>query len=350
MQRAIQLAQQGHGKVSPNPLVGAVLVHEGRVIGAGWHDAYGGVHAEVACLQNVQATDRPFIRESTLYVSLEPCAHQGRQPPCARRIIEEEIPRVVVAIEDPFPEVGGRGIAMLRQAGIEVTVGLCATEARWLCRRFLTVQEKKRPYIVLKWAESQDCFMAPVDGSRQQLSNHFSQTLVHRWRSEESAIMVGTHTALADNPQLNVRLWDGPQPLRIALDRKLRIPAGFHLLNAGQPTWIINERKESNEGNLHFLKLPFDEQLLPTLLERLLQAGKNSLLVEGGPTLLQSFLDAGLWDEARVFQTNFNMGKGLHSPALPHASCALSTSIAQDTLQLFLSGKSIAPYPSGAAF
>ncbi|MBS1615326.1 MAG: bifunctional diaminohydroxyphosphoribosylaminopyrimidine deaminase/5-amino-6-(5-phosphoribosylamino)uracil reductase RibD [Bacteroidetes bacterium] len=349
MQRALLLAQRGGGWVSPNPKVGAVLVHEGRIIGEGWHQAYGGVHAEVACLQNVLDADRPLIRESTLYVSLEPCAHQGKQPPCAHRIIEEGIPRVVLALEDPFPQVQGRGIALLQAAGVEVTTGVCHQEARWLCRNFLSAQEMQRPYIILKWAESQDGFIAPADGSRRQLSNHFSQTLVHRWRSEESAIMVGFRTALADNPRLNVRLWEGPQPLRIVLDKKLRIPKDFHLLNDEQPTWIVHEGRDYEAGNIRFLSLPFNGHLLPALLQKLLQAGKNSLLVEGGAALLKSFIAAGFWDEARVFQTKHVFGEGLQRPLLPESTCCMTTTIGNDCLRLFQPRQAFALFPDGAA-
>jgi diaminohydroxyphosphoribosylaminopyrimidine deaminase/5-amino-6-(5-phosphoribosylamino)uracil reductase len=185
MRRAIELAIRGAGYASPNPMVGAVLVHNGRMIGEGFHAAYGDVHAEVACLQNVAAADRHFIRESTMYVTLEPCAHQGKQPPCARRLVQEGIPRVVIAVADPFPEVNGKGTTILREAGIEVEVGCCHDEARRMCRRFLSVHECGRPYIILKWAQSADGYFAPADGSRYQLSNTFSQALVHKWRTEE---------------------------------------------------------------------------------------------------------------------------------------------------------------------
>lgn len=348
MRRAIQLALRGSGRVSPNPLVGAVLVHEGRIIGEGWHAAYGDIHAEVACLQNVAETDKALIPQSTMYVTLEPCAHQGRQPPCAQRIVAEGIPRVVVAVQDPFPEVSGKGIAILEAAGIEVKTGICGQEARWMCRRFLAAQELRRPYVVLKWAESAEGFFAPADGSRHQLSNHFSQTLVHRWRAEESAIMVGHRTALADNPRLTARAWQGPQPLRIALDRQLSLPQTHHLLDGSTETWIINEHHNATKGLTVFAQLPFDENLLPALLQRLLAAGRNSLFVEGGAALLQSFINEKLWDEARVFRTSQILGNGLRAPVLTETFRALQVPVADDELHLYQPAGTNMPYAKGA--
>lgn len=350
MKHAIQLAYRGGGRVSPNPLVGAVLVHEGYIIGEGWHHTHGDVHAEVACLQSVAEEDKPLIAQSTMYVTLEPCAHQGKQPPCADRLVTEKIPRVVIAVEDPFPAVSGKGIAILKAAGIDVVTGICEAEARWMCRRFLAVQELRRPYVVLKWAQSGDGFFAPADGSRHQLSNHFSQTLVHRWRTEEAAIMVGYRTAMADNPRLDARAWQGPQPLRIALDRQLSLPKTNHLLDGSLPTWILNEQKDAAEGKLQFMRLPFDEDLLPALLQRLLDAGKNSLLVEGGTALLQSFIEQRLWDEARIFLTPTALGDGLPAPRLKAAIRKWRTPIGDDELQLFQPGDALVPYVAGGIF
>jgi diaminohydroxyphosphoribosylaminopyrimidine deaminase/5-amino-6-(5-phosphoribosylamino)uracil reductase len=350
MQRAIQLAHRGSGRVAPNPLVGAVLVHEGRIIGEGWHHTYGDVHAEVACLQSVAEADKPLIPQSTMYVTLEPCAHQGKQPPCAHRLVQEGIPCVVIAARDPFPQVSGKGIAVLKAAGVHVETGVCEPEARWLCRRFLAAEELHRPYIILKWAASADGFFAPADGSRLQLSNHFSQVLVHRWRAEESAILVGYRTALADNPQLNVRAWQGPQPLRLVLDMHLSLPQTHHLLDGSAPTWIINEEKSRTEGPTSFLKVAFDEMLLPSLLQRLLEAGKTSLFVEGGAALMQRFIDEGLWDEARVFITPKSLGNGLRAPLLKRAHCISKVPVSDDELYLFQPAGTNVPFVSGAWF
>jgi diaminohydroxyphosphoribosylaminopyrimidine deaminase/5-amino-6-(5-phosphoribosylamino)uracil reductase len=346
MRRAIGLAARGCGNVSPNPMVGAVLVHQGRIIGEGWHAQYGDVHAEVACLAQVMDADKKLIPESTMYVTLEPCAHQGRQPPCARRLVAEGIQRVVIAVEDPFPQVSGKGIAILRDAGIEVETGVCREEARWMCRRFLQVQEGGRPYVILKWAQSADGYLAPADGSRYQLSNQFSQTLVHKWRTEESAILVGYNTALADDPQLTARAWNGPQPLRVALDRNLWLPLSHFLLDETTPTWIVNEHEE-RDGITRRLRLPFDDQLLPALLRRLADAGKNSLFVEGGAKLLASFVAAGLWDEARVFATPVQLGEGISAPSLKAGKPVLSTVVGDDMLHIFQPGDSRCTYIPG---
>ncbi len=348
MERALLLAQRGSGHVSPNPLVGAVLVHDGRIIGEGWHAAWGQKHAEVVCFESVAPADKSLIPESTLYVTLEPCAHQGKQPPCAHRIVQEGVRRVIVAMEDPYPQVQGRGIGILREAGVEVETGVCEAEARWLCRRFLAAQEGKRPYVILKWAETRDGFFAPADRSRMQLSNAFSQTLAHQWRSRESAILVGYRTALADNPQLNPRAWQGPAPLRIALDRNLHLPLTHHLLDGSTPTWIINEQHESNEGAVRFVRLAFDENLLPALLALLLPEGRHSLFVEGGATVHQHFIDAGLWDEARLFRTPQMLGTGLPAPQLREAVCRFTTDLSGDELSIFQPANSSFIYPKNA--
>lgn len=350
MRRAIELAAKGSGHVIPNPMVGAVLVHNGRIIGEGWHAVYGDIHAEVACLENVAEEDKHLIPESTIYVTLEPCAHQGRQPPCAHRLVREGIRKVVIAVEDPFPQVSGKGIAILKDTGIEVEVGLCNKEGRWLCRRFLSMHEQRRPYVVLKWAQSLDGYIAPKDRIRTQLSSAFSQTIVHKWRTQESAIMVGYNTALADNPQLTARNWQGAHPLRIVLDRGLRLPQTFHLFDGSVDTWIINEVDNTTDGKTSRINIPFDDALLPELLRRLAEAGKISLFVEGGAQLLKSFLAAGLWDEARVFVTPKMLGSGIAAPLLSDADLVLKTSISEDTLCLYQPSDSCYPYAVGAIF
>lgn len=348
MRRAIELAMRGAGRVAPNPMVGAVLVHDGRIISEGWHVAYGDLHAETACLQNVTAGNKVLIPHSTMYVTLEPCAHQGKQPPCAHKLVQEGIRRVVVAIEDPFPAVSGKGIAVMRCAGIDVSVGCCADEARWMNRRFLQIQAVSRPYIILKWARSVDGYIAPADSSRQQLSNHFSQALNHKWRTEESAILVGYNTALADNPRLTSRAWSGPQPLRIFLDRTLKLPSSHHLLDGSVPTWVVNEREEGI-GAVQRIRILFNESMLTVLMQRLIANNKTSLIVEGGAKLLNNFIAAGWWDEARVFQTPIMLGAGIVAPGIINAKMAYKTAAGNDVLCLYQPANSAFVYPIGTA-
>jgi diaminohydroxyphosphoribosylaminopyrimidine deaminase/5-amino-6-(5-phosphoribosylamino)uracil reductase len=348
MHRAIELAAQGSGYVSPNPMVGAVLVCNDRIIGEGWHAIYGDVHAEVACLESVLEEDRHLIPESTMYVTLEPCAHQGRQPPCAHRLVREGIRKVVIAVKDPFPQVSGKGIGILKEAGVEVELGVCNSEGRWMCRRFLSMHEQQRPYVILKWAQSCDGYLAPKDKSRLQLSNAFSQTLVHKWRTEESAIMVGYNTALADNPHLTARNWKGKQPLRIVLDRNLQLPVAHHLFDRSVETWVINEMESAPDDQVCRIKIPFNANLIPELLQKLSEAGRTSLFVEGGAHLLDSIISAGFWDEARVFTAPEALGSGIAAPALVNANPNFRTSIGNDELRLYRPLVSLYPYTPGA--
>lgn len=346
MLRAIDLAQLGKGRVSPNPLVGAVLVHEGRIIGEGFHAACGDVHAEVAALNSVSEQNKILIPDATLYVTLEPCAHQGKQPPCAHRILQEGIKEVIVATQDPFKEVQGRGIKILRDGGVEVELGILENGARWMARRFLTTQTLNRPYIILKWAESAEGFFAPLREERKQLSNRFSMELVHQWRAEESSILVGYKTALIDNPKLTNRSGKGLHPLRIVLDRTLALPLSHYLLDDERPTWILNTAKEE-AGLKHFKKMAFDDSLLPTLLQDLKAAGKNSLIVEGGAQLLQAFINFNLWDEARIFRTAVSLDSGIASPRLSSAQLVFQTAIDTDNLSVFQHRNCAFPYVDG---
>lgn len=347
MLRALDLAQIGKGRVSPNPMVGAVLVHQGRIIGEGFHAAYGEVHAEVAAIDSVAKCDQHLIPDATLFVTLEPCAHQGKQPPCAQRIVQEGIKTVIVATLDPYTKVQGKGIQILRDAGIEVTLGILENKARWMARRFLTTQTLDRPYIILKWAESAESFFAPLAEERKQLSNHFSMELVQQWRAEEAAILVGYKTALIDNPKLTNRSGKGLQPLRVVLDRRMSLPNSHHLLQDEHPTWILNSELENEMGTKHFRKMDFDKSLLPSLLHDLKMAGKNSLIVEGGAQLLQAFIDVNLWDEARVFRTSISLEKGLESPTLSSAQLLFQTEIDTDCLNIFQNRNSAFPYSDG---
>ncbi len=318
MLRCLQLAAQAKGMVAPNPLVGCVIVHENRVIGEGYHHRYGGPHAEVEAINRVE--NRELLRQATLYVNLEPCAHYGKTPPCADLILETGIPEVVVACADPFEAVNGKGIARLREAGVKVHTGVLEREARFLNRRFFTFHEKKRPYILLKWAQTADGF---IDRKRTSeipvqypISGLQSRELTHRWRTQESAILVGTRTVLHDNPQLTARLYSGPQPLRIAFDRKLEIPESFHLYDGSAATWILNSLKEDQGRTVRYRKIDFSRSI-EELCQLLFQENIHSLLVEGGSHTLQSFIDSGYCDEIRVFVAPLIFNEGLKAPFLP---------------------------------
>lgn len=320
MQRCIDLARRGLGRTAPNPMVGAVLVHQGRILGEGYHHRFGDHHAEVMAIEAVK--ERELIPKSSLYVSLEPCCHHGKTPPCTDLILREGIRHVVIGAVDPFDRVAGKGIARLRSKGCKVQVGLLKEECRQLNKRFFTFYEKKRPYIILKWAQTADGFIdmeRPANACRRPtwITSEKLRMLVHKWRSEESVIMVGTTTALKDDPQLNVRDWAGPSPLRIVLDKSLRLPASLKLLDDSQPTLVINEVKEDNKGQTRLVKMAFDGSLLKNILELMYREGRQSLFVEGGRELLQSFMDQNLWDEARVFAGRQFFGKGIRAPQIP---------------------------------
>ncbi len=336
MRRCLDLAYKGRGYTAPNPMVGAVLVHDGRIIGEGWHHYYGADHAEVDCLKNVKSEDRSLIPASTMYVNLEPCAHYGKTPPCAVRLVHEQVRKVVIANTDPFEKVSGNGIEILKQAGITVQTGLMEKEGLWLNRRFFSFHTRKRPYIILKWAQTPDGFIAPADRSRLQISGQGSQQLVHKWRTEESAIMVGTTTALNDNPQLTARLAVGKQPLRIALDRTLRLPLDHHVFNNAADTWIINELKDSLEGNVRYLKIAFNDQMAERILQRLYDAQILSVIIEGGAALLNTFIGKRLWDEARIFTGAISIHSGLSAPLLNNEIHAFSATSDSDKLDVYL--------------
>lgn len=342
MRRCLQLAALGQGKVAPNPMVGAVLVYRDRIIGEGYHRQYGQAHAEVNCFENVTTEDRSLIPDATLYVSLEPCAHYGKTPPCARRIIKEGVKNVVICNKDPFDQVAGKGIQILIENNVHVTTGVLEKEGLWLNRRFFTFHEQERPYVILKWAQTEQYIFAPADRSRLQMSDAYSLRVSHQWRNHEATIMVGFTTALQDNPQLISRYGNKKQPLRIALDKDLKLPATHHLLSGEYPTWIINRHIEATNGNLHFIKLDFTGNLVAALLQCLYDAQQLSIIVEGGKQLLQSFIDQDLWDEARVFTTPALLSEGVAAPVLPGTVPLIQTQLAADKLQVYLN-KEIIP-------
>ncbi len=343
MKRCLDLAAKGAGYASPNPMVGAVLVHRGRVIGEGWHERYGSAHAEVNCLQSVQESDQQYITSATLYVSLEPCAHYGKTPPCADLIIRHHIPHVVIGCRDPFSQVAGKGIQKLEEAGIRVTTGVLNTECRWLNRRFFVRQEMNRPYFILKWASSADGFLAPFNGRRVMLSGPLSLQHVHKMRSEEDAILVGFNTARLDDPRLNNRYGTGKQPVRIAYDPQMALPRSAALFQPGQSTIIFNNQVEKTEGDIQWLKLDKERPAAPQIAERLAQLPFNSVIVEGGSKTLSAFIEAGIWDECLQYRTPHLLGEGVPAPLLKGAVQHSQHASGQDTLHRFYN-TSLMPY------
>lgn len=321
MQRALELAQLAQGDVSPNPMVGCVIVHNEKIIGEGWHQHYGEPHAEVNAVASV--LDKSLLKEATVYVTLEPCSHFGKTPPCADLLIKHQVKKVVVCNQDPFPLVAGQGIEKLRQAGIEVSLGMLEKNGAELNKRFFTAVEQQRPYIILKWAETADGFIAGEHYQTTKISNELSHKLSHKWRSQEDAIMVGTNTAIYDNPRLNVRMWTGRNPIRIAIDKQLRISAMHHLLDNKQKTIIYNDKVEKIEKLTTYVKVPEGADYTTFIITNLLQHSIQSVLVEGGTVLLQSLLDKGLYDEVRVFKSKECLTTGIKAPLLPN-SCYLS--------------------------
>lgn len=318
MYRALELAALGRGSVSPNPMVGCVIVHQNRIIGEGWHRRYGDWHAEVNAVNNaIQRGFGELLPESTVYATLEPCSHFGKTPPCADLLVENRVKQVVVCNDDPNPLVAGKGIQKLRDAGIEVTTGVLTEEGRQLNRRFFTFFEQKRPYIILKWAETADGFIADEHKHPLSISCLSSRILNHQWRTEEDAILVGTNTAQNDNPQLNARLWAGHNPVRVVLDRTLRLPDTLHLFDNTQKTLCYNAFSNEEKGGTTFVQIDFDENFLQHLLQDLYKRKIQSILVEGGAVILQTFLNEGIFDEIRIFKSPTTIGKGTAAPLLP---------------------------------
>ena len=314
IQRALQLAQLGAGTVSPNPMVGCVIVHNGKIIGEGYHQKYGDAHAEVNAVNAV--SDKSLLSESDIYVTLEPCSHFGKTPPCADLLIKYKFKKVIVCNYDPNPLVAGQGIEKLRQAGIEVEVGLLEEEGRELNKRFFTYIEKKRPYIILKWAESADGFIAKKNYEAVQISNLLSRRFVHKMRSEEDAIMVGTNTAKYDNPTLNTRFWTGKNAVRVLVDKELSLSKNLHVFDNSQKTICYNSLKDEIIENNIFVRTPLNTSIEPFILEDLYQRKIQSIIIEGGTILLQSFIDLGLWDEAFILKSEIILEQGIDAPKI----------------------------------
>lgn len=315
MRRCLQLAALGKGFVAPNPLVGAALVYKNRIIGEGYHQQFGAAHAEVNCINSVKESDKPFISSSTLYVSLEPCAHYGKTPPCSTFIIQHNIPKVVIGCRDVFKEVNGKGIEQLQRANVEVVVGVLEEACKSMNERFFTFHEKKRPYVILKWAQTANGYLSQASGERLYISNEYVNRLVHAWRSEEMAIIVGSATAIADNPQLTNRLWTGKSPLRMVIDRELKLPAHLNLFQTKEPTVVFNYHKHEQQNNVLFYCLNREANFLEEFMRACVHLSVQSLLVEGGSRLLQLFLDAALWDELRIItHHNLVVKEGVKAP------------------------------------
>ena len=321
MWRCLQLARCGAGSTSPNPMVGAVIVCAGRIIGEGYHIRAGEPHAEVNAVNSVSADDRPLLRRSTIYVSLEPCSHYGKTPPCCDLIISCGIPRVVIGALDTNRNVNGAGIERMRAAGIEVVVGVLEEECRRLNKAFFSVHEKGRPWVTLKWAQSADGFIDLLrdGGSAVKISTPVSQVAVHKLRAQHDAILVGRHTALLDDPSLDIRHWTGRPPLRLVIDKNGSLPACLKMFDGVLPTVVYTacEKEDKFGKNIEQVELDFNEPLLPQILLHLGGLKIGSLLVEGGATVLQSFINASLWDEARVeVNRSLNLGRGVVAPML----------------------------------
>ena len=318
MGRCLQIAAFAEGRTLPNPMVGAVIVHGGRIVGEGYHHRAGKPHAEPNAIASV--ADPEILKDSTLYVSLEPCSHYGKTPPCAKLIIEKGIPRVVVAMLDPNPIVAGRGIAMLREAGIEVTVGTLEHEARELNRRFVTFHTEHRPYIMLKWAQSADGY---IDLSRSEkgdgpvrISNGVTKTLNHKIRTEEDAILVGWRTALLDDPHLTSRKWGDKNPLRCVIDRDGTLPRTLRLFDGSTPTVVFTAKETADSTNLTYCKIDFSGDIAVQIADSLYRRGVQSVIVEGGAATLGMFISAGLWDEARIETSPAALGSGVRAPII----------------------------------
>lgn len=323
MQRCIQLAKLGAGNAAPNPMVGSVIVHNGLIIGEGYHHKCGQAHAEVNAIASVK--NQELLKESTIYVSLEPCSHYGKTPPCADLIISKQIPNVVVGMLDPFAKVNGNGINKLKAAGCNVKVGVLEDECKKLNRAFITFHTKKRPYVILKWAESADGY---IDADRSQttnspiwLTNETCRSLVHKWRTEVGAIMVGYNTALLDNPKLNIRAWHGNAPLRIVTDKNLSLPNNLSLFDGTQPTWRLNTVNNECSNNVTNITINWADSMLDELMQHLYNVNINQIIVEGGTQLLESFINKNLWDEARIFTGSCKLNNGVKAPSIVVPAC-----------------------------
>lgn len=317
MLRCLELAQLGAGNVAPNPMVGCVIVYNGKIIGEGYHEKYGESHAEPNAIKSVKNPE--LLKKSTLYVSLEPCAHFGKTPPCSDLIISSGIPKVIVGTVDPFSEVSGKGIEKMKKAGIDVEVGLLNKECREINRRFFTYHIHKRPYIILKWAQTFDGF---IDAERnavnkpQWITNDICKRLVHKQRAEEASVLIGTNTAELDNPKLTVREWSGRQPIRIVIDINSRLSSSLNIFDGTEETWVFGNKNKINHENIKYFEIDGAHETITQLLQTLYKNNILSLVVEGGSEMLNSFIRTGKWDEAHVYTGNRFFAKGVEAPKI----------------------------------
>ena len=331
MQRTFDLARMGIGSVSPNPRVGCVIVKDGEIIGEGWHKKYGEAHAEVNAVTSVN--DKSHLKDSVVYVNLEPCSHTGKTPPCTDLLIQHKVKKVVISNLDTNPLVAGEGIKKLQESGIEVVTGILEKEGRELNKRFFIYHEKQRPFILLKWAQTIDGFMAHSNYESRWISSEFSRQLVHQWRSEEDAVLVGTKTAAHDNPNLTVRDWSGRNPVRLVIDRFLRLSDRLHIFDKSVPTVCFNLLKHEEHVNLKLVRLD-EADFIPQLLVWLHKEKIQSMMVEGGSLTLSLFINAGMWDEARVFTSSRSFYKGIKAPGF-QGDLVLREQVSTDFLEVF---------------
>lgn len=345
MQRCLQLAKNGIGKTRPNPSVGAVIVHENLIIAEGFTSPFGGNHAEVNAIESVK--NKSILKQATIYVTLEPCAHYGNTPPCADLLVKHQFKKVVIGCLDTNALVAGKGVARLKAAGIDVIVGVMETECKEHHKRFFTVQNKKRPFVILKWAVSKDGFIAPLHKNERKsifISNEYSRQIVHKLRSKEHAILVGTNTVLDDNPSLDTRSWFGENPVRIILDQHLRIPHNSLVYNGSVKTiFIINNSKENELkvanllskriSNICFETIDFTQNVAVEVCNILQKHAIQSIIIEGGSQTLQTFINANIWDEAHVFRSNLVLTEGVKQPILN--GLFSSQNIKDDVLKIY---------------
>lgn len=336
MFRCIQLAKLGASYASPNPMVGSVLVFNNRIIGEGYHEKFGEPHAEVNCINSVVENDIELIEKSILFVSLEPCGHIGKTPACVDMIIEKKIPEVVIGCNDSFEKVNGKGIEKLKNAGIKVTVGVLEMQCRNLNKQFFLFNEKKRPYIFLKWAETSDGFIANKNGVPLKISNEITNRWVHKWRSENVAILVGTNTVLNDNPNLNVRNWVGKNPTRFIIDLNLNIPIDSNIFSNNASTIVVNYKNNMVQGNITYYKIYKNEDLFEAIFRYAFTNNISSILVEGGTNTINGFLNTNLWDEAMIIKnTQLSIGEGIFAPVLKNAALLNVTNILSDKVNFY---------------
>lgn len=340
IKRCLELAATAIGNVSPNPMVGCIIVVDGKIIGEGYHQKFGQAHAEPNAIKSVLnkygAEAERLLRKATAYVNLEPCAHFGKTPPCADLFVKYQLKKVVIGNRDPFSGVDGKGIEKLKNAGIEVVSDVLDHECRFFNRRFFTRIEKQRPFIILKWAQTANGYLATIDGHQKWISGGLAKRIAHKWRTEEDAILIGKQTAIMDNPQLTSREWPGKNPVRLVVDRSLQVPHANHIFNDEAKTIIFNEVKTDVAGNVHYIQMEDMQFYLPQKIAfQLYLMDIQSVIIEGGANILKQFLDANLWDEARIFTSGNSWTDGVSSPVIK-GILAEEVQVGADKLSIYI--------------